>query len=138
MTINQAATELGVSVFTIRRWLKDGLLPGDQAAPSAPSPIRATDDIRDDPTKVYDQVLQHIGAPTGFVPPHLDRVLYSNAASRWAPGSELDDEQRRIVYMLYRRDVTELEAMVGRYLPAWDPGPPPPRWRESLPWFQGR
>jgi hypothetical protein len=97
-----------------------------------------TDDIRDDPTKVYDQVLAHIGAPTGFVPPHLDRVLYSNAASRWAAGSELDDEQRRIVYMLYRRDVAELEAMVGRYLPAWDPGPPPLRWRESLPWFHGR
>lgn len=94
-----------------------------------------TDDIRDDPAKAYDQVLRHIGASTDFEPPHLDRVLYSNALTRWAPGSELDDEQRRIVYMLYRRDVTELEAMTGRYLPAWDPGPPPPGWREVLPWF---
>jgi DNA invertase Pin-like site-specific DNA recombinase len=46
VTINQAATELGVSLFTIRRWLRDGLLPGEQAAPSAPWRIRLTDEIR--------------------------------------------------------------------------------------------
>jgi DNA invertase Pin-like site-specific DNA recombinase len=46
MTINQAAAELGASVFTIRRWLRDGLLPGEQAAPSAPWRIRLTDEIR--------------------------------------------------------------------------------------------
>jgi hypothetical protein len=46
VTINQAAAELGVSVFTIRRWLKDGLLPGEQTAPSAPWRIRLTDDVR--------------------------------------------------------------------------------------------
>jgi hypothetical protein len=91
-----------------------------------------TDDIRDDPAKVYDQVLRHIGAPTDFVPPHLDRVLYSNAATRWAASSELDDEQRRILYMLYRHDVEELEAMTGRYLPDWDPGPPPSTWPTVL------
>src|SRR5215211_4056655 len=46
VTISQAAAELGVSLFTIRRWLRDGLLPGEQAAPSAPWRIRLTDDIR--------------------------------------------------------------------------------------------
>ena len=46
MTINQAATELGVSLFTIRRWLRDGLLPGEQTAPAAPWRIRLTDEIR--------------------------------------------------------------------------------------------
>jgi DNA invertase Pin-like site-specific DNA recombinase len=46
VTINQAAAELGASVFTIRRWLRDGLLPGEQAAPSAPWRIRLTDEIR--------------------------------------------------------------------------------------------
>ena len=46
MTISQAAAELGVSVFTIRRWLREGLLPGEQSAPSAPWRIRLTDDIR--------------------------------------------------------------------------------------------
>src|SRR4051794_3389755 len=46
VTINQAAAELGASVFTIRRWLRDGLLPGEQAAPSAPWRIRLSDEIR--------------------------------------------------------------------------------------------
>jgi len=46
VTINQAAAELGVSLFTIRRWLRDGLLPGEQSAPSAPWRIRLTDDVR--------------------------------------------------------------------------------------------
>jgi biotin operon repressor len=45
-TIAQAATELGVSIFTIRRWLADGLLPGEQTAPTAPWRIRLTDDVR--------------------------------------------------------------------------------------------
>jgi DNA invertase Pin-like site-specific DNA recombinase len=46
VTINQAAAELGTSLFTIRRWLREGLLPGEQAAPSAPWRIRLTDEIR--------------------------------------------------------------------------------------------
>jgi DNA invertase Pin-like site-specific DNA recombinase len=46
VTISQAAAELGVSLFTIRRWLRDGLLPGEQAAPSAPWRIRLSDEIR--------------------------------------------------------------------------------------------
>ena len=46
VTINQAAAELGASVFTIRRWLREGLLPGEQAAPTAPWRIRLTNDVR--------------------------------------------------------------------------------------------
>ena len=46
VTISQAAAELGVSLFTIRRWLRDGLLPGEQSAPAAPWRIRLTDEIR--------------------------------------------------------------------------------------------
>jgi DNA invertase Pin-like site-specific DNA recombinase len=45
-TIDQAAIQLGVSVFTIRRWLADGLLPGEQTTPNAPWRIRLTDEIR--------------------------------------------------------------------------------------------
>ncbi|HEY2650340.1 MAG TPA: recombinase family protein [Solirubrobacteraceae bacterium] len=46
VTIQQAAAELGVSHFTIRRWLNDGLLPGDQTTPGSPWRIRLTDHIR--------------------------------------------------------------------------------------------
>jgi hypothetical protein len=45
-TIQQAASELGVSLFTIRRWLRDGLLPGEQITPNAPWRIRLDDDVR--------------------------------------------------------------------------------------------
>jgi DNA invertase Pin-like site-specific DNA recombinase len=46
VTIAQAATELGVSTHTVRRWLRDGLLPGEQTTPAAPWRIRLTDDVR--------------------------------------------------------------------------------------------
>jgi hypothetical protein len=46
VTIQQAATELGVTVFTIRRWLQHGLLPGEQITPNAPWRIRLTDEVR--------------------------------------------------------------------------------------------
>jgi DNA invertase Pin-like site-specific DNA recombinase len=46
VTIQDAAAQLGVSTFTIRRWLKDGLLPGEQTTPNAPWRIRLTDEVR--------------------------------------------------------------------------------------------
>jgi DNA invertase Pin-like site-specific DNA recombinase len=46
VTIAQAATQLGVSTATIRRWLADGLLPGEQTTPHAPWRIRLSDQIR--------------------------------------------------------------------------------------------
>jgi DNA invertase Pin-like site-specific DNA recombinase len=46
VTIQDAAAQLGVSTFTIRRWLRDGLLPGEQTTPNAPWRIRLTDEIR--------------------------------------------------------------------------------------------
>ena len=46
VTIQQAAAELGVTVFTIRRWLQQGLLPGEQITPNAPWRIRLTDEVR--------------------------------------------------------------------------------------------
>jgi DNA invertase Pin-like site-specific DNA recombinase len=45
-TILQAAGELGVSTNTIHRWLRQGLLPGEQATPGAPWRIRLNDEIR--------------------------------------------------------------------------------------------
>jgi excisionase family DNA binding protein len=46
VTIQQAASELGVSTATIRRWLNDGLLPAEQTTPHAPWRIRLTDETR--------------------------------------------------------------------------------------------
>lgn len=46
VTIEQAAIELDVSTSTIRRWLRDGLLPGEQVTANAPWRIRLTDEIR--------------------------------------------------------------------------------------------
>ena len=46
VTIQQAATELGVTTFTIRRWLHQGLLPGEQTTPNAPWRIRLDDHVR--------------------------------------------------------------------------------------------
>jgi excisionase family DNA binding protein len=46
LTIQQTADELGVSMFTIRRWLRDGLLPGEQTTPGTPWRIRLSQEIR--------------------------------------------------------------------------------------------
>jgi excisionase family DNA binding protein len=45
-TIEQAAAQLGVSNATVYRWLKAGLLPGEQTTPHAPWRIRLTDELR--------------------------------------------------------------------------------------------
>lgn len=45
-TIDQAAQELGVTATTIYRWLRAGLLPGEQTTPHAPWRIRLTDETR--------------------------------------------------------------------------------------------
>ena len=45
-SIERAATELGVSVHTIRRWINTGLLPAEQTTPGASWRIRLTDEIR--------------------------------------------------------------------------------------------
>jgi excisionase family DNA binding protein len=46
LTIEQAASELSVSGPTIYRWLRAGLLPGEQTTPGAPWRIRLTDEVR--------------------------------------------------------------------------------------------
>ena len=46
VTIERAASELDVSVHTIRRWINTGLLPAEQTTPGAPWRIRLTDEIR--------------------------------------------------------------------------------------------
>ena len=91
------------------------------------------DDARDDPAALYRRVLTHIGADPSFQASRLDQVLFSNRRSVRATGARLTSQQRRVLYMLFRADVEELEAMTGRFVPAWDPGPPPAGWRDLLP-----
>jgi len=45
-TAEEAASELGVSMNTIHRWLRSGVLAGRQATPTAPWRIVLTDEIR--------------------------------------------------------------------------------------------
>ncbi|MGA2929670.1 MAG: helix-turn-helix domain-containing protein, partial [Solirubrobacteraceae bacterium] len=45
-TVEQAARELGVTIPTVYRWLRAGLLPGEQTTVHAPWRIRLTDEIR--------------------------------------------------------------------------------------------
>jgi excisionase family DNA binding protein len=59
VTIAEAAARLGVSTSTIRRWLREGLLPAEQSTPHAPWRIRLTDEIR---RRFVPDV------PVGFVP----------------------------------------------------------------------
>jgi len=46
LTIQQAANELDVSMFTIRRWLREGRIAGEQTTPGAPWRIRLNDEVR--------------------------------------------------------------------------------------------
>lgn len=59
-TAQQAAEKLGVKLVTVLRWLKDGFLSGEQAAPSAPWRIRLGQVPK---LKVAER------APTGWLPP---------------------------------------------------------------------
>lgn len=46
ITIAEAAVELEVSTATVRRWLREGLIPGEQATSHAPWRVRLTDEVR--------------------------------------------------------------------------------------------
>jgi len=46
VSIDEAVSQLAVSMATIRRWLKEGLLPGEQVTPHAPWRIRLSEEIR--------------------------------------------------------------------------------------------
>jgi excisionase family DNA binding protein len=59
VTIAEAAARLRVSTSTVRRWLREGLLPAEQSTPHAPWRIRLTDEVR---RRFVPEV------PNGFVP----------------------------------------------------------------------
>jgi uncharacterized protein (TIGR03086 family) len=87
------------------------------------------DEVTENPRRVYEQCLLHIGASLDFVPPALDKVLFSN---QLRPTPDVDDEsnsarqltteERQQLFAYFRDDVGALEKMLGRDLSAWDPG----------------
>ena len=47
VTAQEAGRRLGVSKFTIYRWLREGFITGEQLTPAAPWRIRLTQQLRD-------------------------------------------------------------------------------------------
>jgi hypothetical protein len=87
------------------------------------------DDLIEDPRRVYEQALLHIGAAPDFVPPDIETVLFSNQPAGWAASSHgsngspaLSDDERQRLFAYFRDDVRVLEKMIGRDLSRWDPG----------------
>lgn len=87
-TAQDAARELGVSLITVLRWLKEGFLAGDQVAPYAPWQIHLPDSVR---LKTAPQ------APEGWLP-------IRQAASAFGVST------RSVLHSIQRGEV---EAMIG-------------------------
>jgi excisionase family DNA binding protein len=92
VTIAEAAARLGVSTSTIRRWLREGLLPAEQSTPHAPWRIRLTDEVR---RRFVPDV------PDGFVP--LDE-----AAKR------LGVARQTVLHKLQRGELRAVQVTQGR------------------------
>ena len=71
LTVPQAAAELGISKYTIYRWLREGFITGEQLTPEAPWRIRLDQDLRD---KIAPQ------APPGWLP--LDQAAAALGIAR--------------------------------------------------------
>jgi excisionase family DNA binding protein len=71
LTVPQAAAQLGVSKYTVYRWLRDGFITGEQLTPAAPWRIRVDQALRD---KLRPQ------APDGWLP--LDQAAAALGIAR--------------------------------------------------------
>jgi uncharacterized protein (TIGR03086 family) len=92
------------------------------------------DDVRDDPGGAYEAVLRHVGARPDFVPPELDRVVFSNQEGVLADWRrDVSPEVRWELYQYFRDDIRRLERMFGLDLSIWKPRRPVPGWREPTP-----
>jgi hypothetical protein len=77
------------------------------------------DDIGPDPRRVYDCALRHVGADVGFVPPSLDRVVFSNQDASRAAG--VSPAERCELFEYFRDDIARLEVLLGHDLSMWRP-----------------
>jgi uncharacterized protein (TIGR03086 family) len=87
------------------------------------------DDITDDPRRVYERVMHHIGAAPDFVPSDLATVLFSTQQAGETDSQEpmngsrkLSQDERQRLYAYFRDDMRMLEDMIDRDLSSWDPG----------------
>jgi hypothetical protein len=81
------------------------------------------DDLDEDPRKLYDTAIRHVGASADFMPPELEKVRYSHQAE---PSSDpnrqpLTVEQREEIYSYFEDDLARLEKMIDRDLSLWHP-----------------
>jgi excisionase family DNA binding protein len=91
-TIEQAAAELGVNHTTIYRWLRAGLLPGEQTTVHAPWRIRLTDEIR-----------------ARFVPDVPDDYLALNEAAK-----RLGCAKQTVLHKVQRGELHAVQVVNGR------------------------
>lgn len=92
-TADEAAHELGVTMSTIHRWLRDGVLAGQQATPGAPWRIVLTPDVR--------QRLSTGTAPPGW-------VGLTEAARRLGLSKSL------VAYLVKHGQLTAVRTTVGK------------------------
>jgi hypothetical protein len=78
------------------------------------------DDVVADPQTVYKRALIHIGAEPTFVPPALERVVFSNQPQQASNGG-LTLEERREMWPYFQHDVRKLQKMIRRDLSMWNP-----------------
>jgi len=79
------------------------------------------DDVRENPHRVYQRALLHIGARDDFVPPDLDQIVFSNIDRMRSPVAPLSEEDRLAVWDFFRDDVAKLEWMFDLDLSRWKP-----------------
>jgi hypothetical protein len=90
--------------------------------------VLLNDDIKNDPALVYARALEHLGLQTGYLPPELDKVRFSNDVrkeSRYAGADgrrrSMNEHERAALYPYFADDINRLEQMLGRDLSGWRP-----------------
>ena len=81
------------------------------------------EELKVDSQAVYETALRHIGAASGFRPPDLSQVVFSNRRGRDAGRFELSLAERLEMWEYFRKDVARLERLIDVDLSRWEPRP---------------
>lgn len=79
------------------------------------------DDIREDPHRVYRQVLEHVGADPDFAPADLAEIAFSNQSQ--SQSQDLTEEDKQELWPMFEEDVYHLQWLIKRDLSRWNPNP---------------